>query len=169
MKVLRPAFVALLCSLPLLAAAQWQWVDKSGRKVFSDTPPPAEIPDKSILRQPGKRPVAAVPEPAAPVAVAETPKANGARSAGKDKDLEARKKQAEAAEADKKKAEEAKLAQLRSENCNRARTGKANLDSGIRMVRANAKGEPEVMDDKQRAEERKILDDVIARDCGKPQ
>ncbi|WP_216088085.1 DUF4124 domain-containing protein, partial [Shigella flexneri] len=30
-----------------------QWVDKDGRKVFSDRPPPVDVPAKNILKQPG--------------------------------------------------------------------------------------------------------------------
>ena len=41
------------CSLSLSAAAQWQWIDKDGRKVFSDRPPAADIKDKDIVKQPG--------------------------------------------------------------------------------------------------------------------
>ena len=40
-----------------------------------------------------------------------------------------------------------------------------NLDSGIRIVRANAKGEREFMDDAIRAAETKRLEAVIASDC----
>ncbi|MFX6884193.1 DUF4124 domain-containing protein, partial [Acinetobacter baumannii] len=80
------------------AAAQWQWIDKDGRKVFSDRPPPQEIPEKNILKQPGgtraARPAAApVPADAAAVpapgtsaaATAAAPKpAASAAGTGKD-------------------------------------------------------------------------------------
>lgn len=150
------------------ALAQWQWIDGSGRRVFSDTPPPSGTPDKSIL----KRPVGARATPAPAVTV--TASAGTATSAttttaappGKDSELEARKKQAEQAEQAKKKAELDKLNQTRSENCERAKRAKSTLDSGIRIATTNAKGEREIMDDKGRASEAQRLDAVIRSDCG---
>ena len=86
-------------------------------------------------------------------------------AAGKDKALEDKRKQAEAAEAEKRKAEEAKVAAVKSDNCSRARKSKASFDSGMRISQTNAKGEREILDDNQRAAEVKRLDAVIARDC----
>jgi len=57
MKLTRPLFLAFVCMVPLLAAAQWQWIDKDGRKVFSDRPPPSDIAPNRILKQPGQRAV----------------------------------------------------------------------------------------------------------------
>jgi hypothetical protein len=167
MKAVRLTLAALVCCAPLLAQAQWQWVDKDGRKVFSDRPPPADVPAGKILRQPGGRPAAAAeaapaaaPAPAAAAVVA--PPAEG-----RDKGLEEKRKQAEAAAAEKKKAEEAKLAALKADNCQRARDGKNAIDSGLRMARVNDKGEREILDDNQRAAEAKHLQAVIDRDCAK--
>ncbi|MGV3494320.1 MAG: DUF4124 domain-containing protein [Ramlibacter sp.] len=170
MKALRLTLLALACSAPLFASAQsWVWVDASGRKVFSDTAPPPGVAVNRILRQPGQR--GPLPEAqaqtGAPVAAATpaAPPASAPRLTGKDAALEEKKKQAEAAQAEKKKAEETKLAQLKDENCKRARSGKNDLTSGMRIARANAKGEPVVMDDAAKKAEIKILDEVIARDC----
>ena len=58
MKMHKLLLLAVACTWALGAAAQWQWIDKDGRKVFSDRPPPAEVPAKSILKQPGGAPVA---------------------------------------------------------------------------------------------------------------
>lgn len=165
MKVLRPALFALAGCLPLLASAQWQWVDQGGRKVFSDTPPPVSVPEDRILRRPGQRATAAPEQPvaaAAPVAAASpaVPKPSGT-----DRALEEKKKQAEAAEAEKKKAEEEKLAQLQADNCRRAKAGKADYTSGMRIARVNAQGEREILDDKQRAAEVSRLEAIMARDC----
>ena len=88
--------------LTIPALAQWQWLDKDGRKVFSDRPPPPDIPQKSILKEPGfKVPnppqgeAASTPAPAAPAPVA---KASMPKLSGRDAELEARKKQADALE-----------------------------------------------------------------------
>ena len=171
MKSARTLLFALAMATSLTAAAQYQWIDKNGSRVYSDVAPPADIPAKNILKQPRgsslTAPVAAAPAQAAPAtaaASAATP-ASGPATAGVDKALEEKKKQAEAAEAAKKKAEEQKLAQARAENCKRAREGKATLDSGVRMARTNEKGEREVLDDTQRAAELKRINGIIQSDC----
>ncbi|MDB5856761.1 MAG: hypothetical protein JWQ76_450 [Ramlibacter sp.] len=162
MKALRLILAAFVCTTPLLAAAQWVYLDKDGRKVFSDKAPPPEV--THILRQPGVKPGSSVAvESAAAAPVAAVPAS--ARAAGVDKNLEARKKQAEADAAGKKKADEEKVAQLRSDNCSRARGSKADFESGARVLRTNDKGEREVLDDKQREAEMRRIDAVIASDC----
>lgn len=168
MILLRTFALALACTLPIVAAAQWQWLDKDGRKVFSDKSPPPDVPAGNILRQPGMR-AAMTPEAAAAAAAKAPVPAVAASGAGHDKELEARRKQAEAAEAEKKKAREAEMQAQRDDNCKRARQAKANFDSGVRISRVNDKGEREIMDDSQRAAEVKQLEMVIGRDCAKVQ
>lgn len=163
MKAIRPVLLALACCAPLLASAQWQWIDQSGRKVFSDTPPPASVPDNRILQQPGQRaPVADAPVAAAALAAPQPP---ALVVSGRDPALEAKKKAAETAEAQKTQAEEARIAQARADSCKRAQTAKATLDSGVRIARTNDKGERQILNDKQRAEEGKHIAGVITRDC----
>ena len=162
---MKPLHIALLAlALPTVCFAQWQWVDKDGRKVYSDQAPPASVPAKNILRQPG---VKGIPPAAAEAAAAEPakPQASAPKLTGKDKQLEDKKKQLEAAEAEKKKAEEEQLAKARADNCARAKRAKAGFDSGVRMAHTNDKGEREVMDDAARAAEVKRLEGVIANDC----
>jgi hypothetical protein len=170
MKLSRPATFVLALSLSLSAAAQWQWIDKTGRKVFSDQPPPADIPDKNILKQPsGKR--AMVLAPAAPALAASAPAQPGAsapRLTGKDPQLEAKKKQAEQEEAAKKQAEQEKMNAERAQNCERAKVNISTLQSGRRIAQNNAQGEREFMaDDKKEAEIRRNQE-IIDRDCGPP-
>lgn len=168
MKMLRTLLIGLACAAPLLAAAQWQWIDKDGRKVFSDQSPPADIPAKNIIKQPGGR-AAPPPSPAALEAAAAVASAASAASApkvsGKDKELEDKKKQAEAADAAKKKAEDEKIAKARAENCTRAKQAKANFDSGERIARINAKGEREYLDDATRASESKRVNGIVESEC----
>jgi hypothetical protein len=64
--------------------------------------------------------------------------------------LEAKKKQADEEEAAKKKADEDKVAAAKADNCERAKKGLSNLQSGARLSITNAKGEREVMDDAPR-------------------
>jgi hypothetical protein len=168
MIALRALALACLCVLPAVASAQWMYLDKEGRKVYSDKAPPPDIPAKNILRQPGMRAAAAAePEAAAsaPAVAKAAPAASAPKISGKDKALEEKKKQAEAAEAEKKKAQAEEVAKAQADNCSRARQAKATFDSGMRVARVNAKGEREFMDDNQRAAEVKRLETVIARDC----
>lgn len=168
-------------SLPLLLAAallmagnpvfaQWMWLDKDGRKVFSDRAPPPEVPAKSILKQPG------MPARAAADASGAGDAAPGARSdasetakpAGKsqlDKAVEERKRQAEAAEAEKKKAEEARIASQKADNCARARQNMATLQSGIRLAQVNENGERVILDDSARNAELSRAQATIDSDC----
>lgn len=150
------------------AAAQWQWVDGTGRKVFSDTPPPASVPDHQIVKRPGARNAAQAPAPAGSpdTSVAASPAAPWLPV--RDEQLEARKKQAEEAEQAKKKAEEERLAKARADSCDRAKRAKATLNSGLRIATTNAKGEREILDDKALALENQRIDEVLRADCATP-
>ncbi|VWX63301.1 conserved exported hypothetical protein [Burkholderiales bacterium 8X] len=181
MKLARYLLLASLCLSPALAAAQWQWIDKDNKKVFSDTAPPPEVPDKNIMRRPGGNPsranlgqptaaavaaAAAAAEPTRTVAAAAAPPSGpGVKPTGVDKELEEKTRKAEEAEKARKDAEAQRVAQAKMENCNRARQGLATFDSGIRVARLNAQGEREVMDDKARSAEQQRLQGVVATDC----
>jgi len=151
------------------AEAQWKWKDKGGRVQYSDLPPPAGTPEADILGKPGvqRRTIAAAP------AAATSAAASGAAAAASnplaprtvDPVLEAKLKKAEAEQAAKVKAEEARIAAARADNCARAKSQFATLESGIRLVRANEKGEREYVDDKQRADETRRARDAIKSDC----
>ena len=151
------AVLALMLALP--ADAQWRWRDASGRVTASDLPPPREIPEKDILQRPGG---ARAQAPAAPAATAS---AAPAPASAVDKELEARKKAADQQQQAKAKAEEQRLAAVRAENCSRARSHLANLESGQRLARLNDKGEREYLDDKTRADEARRAREIIASDC----
>lgn len=161
-----PLLAGLLLALSSTAMAQWQWIDGTGRKVFSDTPPPAGIPDKNILKQPGSMmapPVTAVADPAT---AASTTAPAAPQIPARDPELEAKKKQAEQAEEAKKKAELERVAKVRADSCERARKAKITMESGVRLATTNAKGEREIMDDKAKAAESQRMDSIIRSDCG---
>jgi len=167
MKQLRFFLACMACICSFGVAAQWQWLDKDGHKVFSDRPPPSDIPDKSILKQPAGQKGRATDDPAlasAGAASAPRPAASGIKISGKDPALEAKKKEAEDQEAAKKKAEEDRQKQAKAENCERARKAKASLDSGVRMKTTNDKGEQEYMSDSARAAESQRISDLL-KDC----
>lgn len=176
MKLIQTLLVLSLTGLSFAASAQWQWLDKDGRKVFSDRAPPSDIQEKNILKRPGKAP------PAAPVADAPSEgeggasapvagqapalPASGAKPAGGlDKELEAKKKQQKEADAAKRKADEERVAKAQIENCARAKQAKTTFESGVRIGTTNAAGEKQFMDDVTRAAELKRFQSIIDRDC----
>lgn len=161
MNKIRSLIVLAACCLAFSASAQWQWLDKDGRRVFSDRPPPADVPEKNILKRPGSR-SAVAPTPAAPAGPTATP---AAPQAGVDKSLEEKRKQAEAAEAAKRKEVEERNARIRAENCNRAQQAKAGVDSGSRIARINEKGEREFLDESGLAAESQRLQTIINENC----
>jgi hypothetical protein len=143
------------------AQAQWKWRDRTGQINVSDRPPPLDVPEKDILARP-------VPDnsrflPAAPASSASAPTL--ARAAPADRELEARRRAAETEKAAKARAEDERLLAQRSENCKRARSQLAALESGLRIARANDKGEREVLDDRARTEEMRVAREVIGTDC----
>ncbi len=162
-------------SIAFTALAQWQWIDKDGRKVFSDRAPSADIEQKNILKQPAAKAFTVSPvinsttAVAALTAVSSAPasKASAPKLSGKDAQLEARKKQAEEEEEAKKKAEVEKLAKTKADNCERAQKGLTTMQSGIRLTVTNAKGEREIMDDQTRSTETKRLQGIAESDCKK--
>ena len=169
------ALLALLAAtlLSLPAEAQWKWKDKSGHVQYSDLPPPLGTPDHDILTRPNAASRRAGPSPNAPVSIVSsgTPASASAAASGAlvprmaDPELEAKRKKAETDAAAKQKADEQRVAAAKAENCARAKTQLTTLESGIRMARANANGEREFLDDKQRADETKRTKDVISVDC----
>ncbi len=170
MKIIPVVLALALFGVYSSAIAQWQWVDKEGRKVYSDRAPPPDILDKDILKRPNgaaKAAALAAKEAApavtagaaAPVAAASVP------ALGVDKDLEAKRKAALDAEAAKRKAEEERVNKTKAENCKRAKQAKATLDSGVRLSHPNAAGESEVMDDATRAAELRQVQMSIENEC----
>ena len=168
-RLLSALVVACCCAS---AFAQWQWIDKDGRKVFSDRAPSPEIAEKNIVRRPAGR-MQNAPAPAADATSAETPQvaaaptlpASGAKGSGVDKELEAKKKQAADAELAKRKAEEDRITKSKIENCARAKQAKTTFESGVRVSRTSATGEREIMDDAARSAELKRIQGIVDSDC----
>lgn len=166
-------FVAWLLVTPVVvglsapAWAQWQWTDASGRKVFSDTAPPSDIPDKNILRRPGERPAPPPSKPVADAAQGNT-EADPAAKAALDKKaaaLEAQKKQAEEAEKAKEKAQALKAAAAKADNCQRAQRNLASLGTGRMLSTVNDKGERVIMNEDTRNAEKARLQQIVQQSC----
>ncbi len=175
MKLHKLLSLALVCFWTMGAFAQYQWVDKEGRKVFSDRPPPVEVPQKNILKEPRAisaartAPAPAAQGDAATDAAGATAQAAPPVMSGKDKALEEQKAKTEAQEAAKKKAEaDAKATQAtkaRADNCARARQSAQALQPGRLVGTTNAQGERGYMDDATRAAELKRAEQIIQSDC----
>ena len=161
------AVAASMVALP--SEAQWKWRDKSGHVQYSDLPPPPGTADADVLSRPSASTRRSAPAGVAPAAApAPVPGATDNASAPRaaDPELEAKRKKAEAEAAAKNKAEQEKIAALKLDNCSRARAQLTTLQSGIRLAQTNAKtGEREFMDDKQRADETRRVQEVISHDC----
>lgn len=158
---MKPALLLILAAaVATPCMAQWMWRDAQGKPVYSDRPPPPEIPDRNIVQRPAASRAAAAPAPSP------ASSAPAAAASGQDKELEQRRQQAEAAEAAKRKAAQEEQSKGRADNCARARQAKASFDSGVRIARLNAQGEREFLDDATRDAETRRLQQIISRDCG---
>ena len=175
----------IACMLALATSAQWQWLDKGGRKVYSDRAPPADILDKDIVKRPAgaskaaansaprlnaddsasataetaQNATVALPQ-TAPQAPASAPKLSQL-----DRELLEKKKQVADAETARRRAEEDRVGRAKTENCALGKQAKASLDSGLRVARTNAKGEREILDDAARLAETQRVQNVIDASC----
>lgn len=162
--------VAAACLAGGSAHAQWQWLDKSGRKVFSDQAPSPDVPERNILKRPGKAtaasaPVASAAAPGIAASATASPQAPALVLTQDDKALQAGKAKAQAEAQAKVKAEEQAKAQVKTSNCNEARKNQAVMDSGVRVSITNTKGEREILDDAARAAQQKKIQTVIEQNC----
>jgi hypothetical protein len=155
--------VSCLC-LPLLASAQWKWLDASGHPVFSDMPPPAGIEPRNILKRPGM--------PSTPLLESSTNKTANismqprvAPAQPEDATLAAKVTQSKRAQDANRQADEARIAAAKADNCRRAQQAYITLNSGLRMRTVNDAGESVVMDEQARAAESQRLHGVMQTDC----
>ena len=155
----RATFIGLACAFRALCLAQWQWIDKDGRKVFSDRAPPPDIPAKNILKQPvgghgpPRRTAASRLRPAA-AASGRRPKASG-----KDKELRGKEASSSGSRRGARRRRPRRRARHRRP-CRQLQRAQA-VPRRLRLRRphrpTNAQGEREVLDDEQRAAETKRL------------
>lgn len=146
--------------------AQFIWVDEKGVRQYSDMPPPASVPLKRILKQPGS------PSPTLATLPAEAPKDDSPAvlPAGKEnlplttaeKNADFQRRKAEQAEKDKKAAEESQRAADKAKHCEQANAYQRALQSGERLARTDKNGERYFLSDEQRAKEsqetKRVLD-----------
>lgn len=177
-RFLIPLFLALAGTVHG-ASQMWEWTvdDGSGpKRHITDMPPPANLKNVKILRSPKGAAVAATtPAPTGPVAVPALAASGAAGQAvpgnlptvpAEDKDLVARKKQAEAAVAAKQREEAQAQARIRADNCTRSQAAKAAFDSGQRISTTQPNGERVILDDAARAAELRRVQASISSNCG---
>lgn len=138
----------IFLALPLASQAQmYSWKDANGKIHYGDRPP-AE-------KQSQARKVQGAPSETGDVAAA--------RKTSAERQFDEREKQAKAEESGKKPPEDPAQAKVREENCQRARSNLAALESGQIRFSTNAKGERIALDGAVREAElaraRKSVDD----------
>ena len=151
----------LLASAVQAAGPTWVWLDENGRRVASDMPPPATVPDQRILRRPHASPV---PSPALGAAPEGTPAAAPAQpappvagAAGTSRLTDEQLRQQV----------EQRNAQIRADNCQRARASLETLQAGASqpLYMVNEQGQRVTMDEAMRRAESVRLRQIVRDNC----
>jgi hypothetical protein len=128
------------------AAALYKWTDASGRVVYSDLPPPADVKAEII---------GPAPPPANP---------NAAKD-NANRDAELKQRQAQRVEQEKKAEKSRTDAAKKEEACAQARARLRGLESDLPIYRINEKGEQVYVDDATRKLERERLQSQLREFC----
>jgi hypothetical protein len=152
----------LLLSSAAQAGPTWVWLDENGRRVASDMPPPATVPDQRILRRPAAPASATAPSaaPAAPAATATParPAPAGGTAAGRLTDEQLRQQV------------EQRNAQIRADNCQRARASLESLQAGASqpLYMVNEQGQRVTLDEAMKRAESVRLRQIVRDNCAPP-
>jgi hypothetical protein len=151
----------LMAPIASQAADVYKWKDTEGKVRYSDTPPSGKAPYELI---PGKKtPVGRdLPEAAAPPGLAVSDKSAKPLA---DRELEARKRKAEADNLQKKEQEKLEQQRLRDENCATAKANLQNYKLGGRLFKINEKGERQYLEDKDIADAVEKANREVERWC----
>lgn len=152
---MKSPLIFALCVMSTVAAVSvqaqtYQWKDKNGRTVISDTPPPGSAKPSQI-------------SDAAPAAPAATP--TEAPKTFAEKDMEFRKRQQEAKDKAEKEAKEQAAAAEKRENCERARRNLAALESSQPLASIDENGQRKSMDNGMRQQEIERARQFITETC----
>ena len=159
---MKTIYSSLFLSLALVSgtcSAQWLWIDANGTKVYSDQPPPSNIPDKNVLKKPNSFGPTSLEQTQTAIATDKKETKNASTTASSATSSA----DAKLLEAQKAQAEKQKIA--KADRCKNAKKDLVALNSGVRISSFNDKGEREYMDDKKRAEEVKAKQKTIDTDC----
>jgi hypothetical protein len=167
----RFALMLVACAMAGSAAAQWAWKDDNGRVVYSDRPPPSSVKGDRIVRQPSSAQTVLPSTPAgggesAPKPAPDArPPSSGPKSPA-EQEMEFRKRQQERADAEKKAQDEQARSAAKAADCERAKGYLKAIEEGQRIVRTDASGNREYLDDAQRAAEAERARKVVQSTCG---
>jgi hypothetical protein len=163
-KIALPLVACLLAIAATDASAQavYKWRDAGGQMHISDTPPPPDVPARNILQRPNGAALV-VHDAASAASEPAQPNAGDAALLKKKARLDQEKAQADALE--KAKADQ-KQADARAAACTAAQQNVRTMTAGGRIVRINANGEREYLDDAAIANELKRAQDAAAQSCG---
>lgn len=160
--------VSILLAAVFLCASAWaqfQWIDASGQHVFSDQPPPANIPDENIIKSSDQYLKTQNTSPTATARQAAESAAGAAKNEAQKQQAEQEAREAQEKEQQEQQEQQKQLQALREDNCRRAQAARRNLESGRRLAQVNEKGERSIMSDAQRAAELRRADEIIADNC----
>lgn len=158
--------LALVCaSSPGWAAGLWVWKDDSGRKVFSDTPPPAHVPNGHILQQPNEPSPQLGPSPELPVRQAAEPTKPTVQPKPAPQTAASQTAEAPRQSEEAQRATERRNAEIRADNCQRAQASLVTVKAGGRLATVNADGQRIIMDPAMRNAEQARLEQIVADNC----
>ncbi|HCG52616.1 MAG TPA: hypothetical protein DEX10_04350 [Betaproteobacteria bacterium] len=163
--------LAILLATATVTAQVYKWVDKDGKVLYTDIPPPADGKGaaKKLEIKSGSGKTEA-PTPKADAAKKSNDKDAAKSPPGKPLTLEERnkeseKRRAEQAEAEKKAAEQAKIDKANQERCKEATRYMRDLETGRPISTTDDAGERKLLDDNTRAAERTRTRNVMNESC----
>jgi len=157
MKRLFAAFAAAALGVACTGVAlgqQYKWVDQDGKVRYGDVPPPG-------VKAQRMKPPASGASPAPSSAPKTGEKAEKALSP----EAAFRKRQEDAQKEREKEAQSDQQAAARRENCARAQESLRSFESGQRISRTDAKGEPYFLDEAQVAQEAARARQIMQQSC----
>lgn len=158
------ALLMMGLSWAVMAAPPWIWIDEAGRRVFSDLPPPASVPDHRIVRQPVAPPQApAIASPGPSGTAQEAPAVEGANSAPNSPVTPGTTVTVENEQ--QRRAVEQRNAEIRADNCRRAQESLAMLQRPGPLATVNERGQQVIMTDSVRRAETARAQTIIRENC----
>lgn len=161
-KLLMSLCIMLLLPMQGQAAEVYKWKDADGKIRYSDTPPAGKTPYDLLS---GKKAAAVRAQEAAEGASAPVAPAKVVKSAA-DKEIDARKRKAEADNTQKKSQEKLDQQKLREQNCANAKSNLQKYKVGGRIVKTDEKGERQFLDDNEIAAELEKANQDVEQWCG---
>lgn len=159
------ALIALLLIPVAVQAQAYKWRDEKGGIVYSDKPPPANIPPGNILQAPKLKQAAPDAAPSKANSAAAAPKTAAPLTLA-EREAESKKRAAEAAKKSLDDGKKAEQETARLDGCRQLRAQLASIDSGQRQARFDEKGERYFLSDAQlTAEKAKVSQDLMASKC----